>query len=57
MILENYKLSDENLIRKAYSFSTPMGGDIFIDNQMSPTFLIWAVSDPLSNKLQRSQSS
>jgi len=53
--LENYNLSDENLIRKAYSLSTPMGGDIFIDNQMSPTFLIWSVSDPLSNKLQRSQ--
>ena len=31
------------------------GGDIFTDNQMSPTFLIWTVSDPLSNKLQRSQ--
>ena len=32
-----------------------MGGDIFTNNQVSPTFLIWAVSDPLSNKLQRSQ--
>ena len=53
--LENYNLSDENLIRKAYSLSTPMGGDIFTDNKMSPTFLIWTVSDPLSNKLQRSQ--
>ena len=53
--LENYNLSDENLIRKAYSLSTPMGGDIITDNQISPTFLIWAVSDPLSNKLQRSQ--
>jgi hypothetical protein len=32
-----------------------MGGDLITDNQISPTFLIWAVSDPLSNKLQRSQ--
>ena len=53
--LENYSLSDDNLVRKAYSLSTPMGGDLITDNQISPTFLIWAVSDPLSNKLQRSQ--
>ena len=53
--LEKYNLSDENLIRKAYSLSIPMGGDLITDNQISPTFLIWAVSDPLSNKLQRSQ--
>ena len=53
--LENHSLSDENLIRKAYSFNTPMGGDIYADKQTSPTFLIWAVSDPLGGKLQRSQ--
>lgn len=53
--LENHSLSDENLIRKAYSFNTPMGGDIYPDKQTSPTFLIWAVSDPLGGKLQRSQ--
>ena len=53
--LENHSLSDENLIRKAYSFNTPMGGDIYADKQTSPTFLIWAVSDPLGGRLQRSQ--
>ena len=53
--LENHSLSDENLIRKAYSFNTPMGGDIYPDKQTSPTFLIWAVSDPLGGRLQRSQ--
>ena len=53
--LENHSLSDENLIRKAYSLNTPMGGDIYADKQTSPTFLIWAVSDPLGGKLQRSQ--
>ena len=53
--LENHSLSDENLIRKAYSLNTPMGGDIYADKQTSPTFLIWAVSDPFGGKLQRTQ--
>ena len=53
--LENHSLSDENLIRKAYSLNTPMGGDIYSDKRTSPTFLIWAVSDPLGGRLQRSQ--
>jgi hypothetical protein len=53
--LENHNLSDKNLIRKAYSLNTPMGGDIYADKQTSPTFLIWAVSDPLGGRLQRSQ--
>ena len=53
--LENLKLNDNNLIKKAYSNNTPMGGNIFSDGTGSPTFLIWAISDPYSGKLQRSQ--
>ena len=53
--LENLKLNDNNLIKKAYSKNTPMGGNIFSDGTGSPTFLIWAISDPYSGKLQRSQ--
>jgi hypothetical protein len=53
--LENHDLNDNNLIRKAYSLNTPMGGDIYSTGNTSPTFLIWAVSDPFSGMLQRSQ--
>jgi hypothetical protein len=53
--LENLKLNDNNLIKKAYSNNTPMGGNIYSDGTGSPTFLIWAISDPYSGKLQRSQ--
>ena len=53
--LENYKLDDNNLIKKAYSNSTQMGGNIYSNGIGSPTFLIWAIADPYSGKLQRSQ--
>ena len=53
--LENHDLNDNNLIRKAYSLNTPMGGDIDSTGNTSPTFLIWAVADPFSGMLQRSQ--
>ena len=53
--LENHDLNDDNLIKKAYAMSTPMGGNIYSNGLNSPTFLIWAISDPLGGLLQRSQ--
>ena len=53
--LENHDLNDDNLIKKAYAMSTPMGGNIYSNGSSSPTFLIWAISDPLGGLLQRSQ--
>ena len=53
--LENHDLNDDNLIKKAYAMSTPMGGNIYSNGLSSPTFLIWAIADPLGGLLQRSQ--
>ena len=53
--LENHDLNDDDLIKKAYAMSTPMGGNIYSNGLSSPTFLIWAISDPLGGLLQRSQ--
>ena len=53
--LENHDLNDDNLIKKAYAMNTPMGGNIYSNGLNSPTFLIWAISDPLGGLLQRSQ--
>ena len=53
--LENYGLNDNDLIQKAYSLNTPMGGDIYLNGNTGPTFLIWSVSDPFGGMLQRSQ--
>ena len=53
--LDKLKIDDINLIKKVSSASTPMGGDIQSNGATSPTFLIWAVADPYSGLLQRSQ--
>jgi hypothetical protein len=53
--LENSKLDDHSLIQDAYAKSTPMGGTLNIEGGKNPTFLIWAIADPLGAPLQRTQ--
>ena len=52
--LDNSSVSDENLIKKAYSKGVPMGGDL-IGLEESPEFLVWAVRDSRGAPLQRVQ--
>jgi len=53
--LENSKLDDYSLIQDAYAKSIPMGGTLNIEGSKNPTFLIWAIADPLGAPLQRTQ--
>jgi hypothetical protein len=53
--LENSKLDEHSLIQDAYAKSIPMGGTLNIEGSKNPTFLIWAIADPLGAPLQRTQ--
>jgi hypothetical protein len=53
--LENSNLDDLTLIQDAYDKSIPMGGTLNLEGSNNPTFLIWAISDPLGAPLQRIQ--
>ena len=52
--LSDTSLSDEDLIKQAYSKGVPMGGDL-VGGDESPEFLVWAVSDTRGAPLQRVQ--
>ena len=52
---ENFQLNDLSLIQDAYKTSMPMGGTLNIDSNKNPTFLVWAIADPLGAPLQRTQ--
>ena len=52
--LEDSGLDDPNLIRNAYAKGIPMGGTLLIKDN-NPSFLVWAISDPLGAPLQRIQ--
>ena len=47
-------LEDTNFVNLAYAGGVPMGSNLSADEQ-SPTFLVWALQDPLKQKLQRVQ--
>jgi hypothetical protein len=53
--LENLKLDDLSLIQDAYKSSIPMGGTLNISANKNPTFLVWAIADPVGAPLQRTQ--
>ncbi len=53
--IDNLSLDDLSLIQNAYAGSIPMGGTLNIQGNNNPTFLIWAISDPLGVPLQRIQ--
>ena len=48
-------LQDVELVEKAYEHGVPMGGDLPARHGGVPQFLVWAVQDPESAKLQRVQ--
>lgn len=48
-------LQDVELVAKAYEHGVPMGGDLPARHGGVPRFLVWAVQDPESAKLQRVQ--
>jgi len=53
--LEDSKLDDLSLIQDAYANNIPMGGTLNIVSNRNPTFLVWAIADPLGAPLQRTQ--
>ncbi len=53
--LENSELDDLSLIQDAYARSIPMGGTLNIEENKNPTFLVWAIADPIGTPLQRTQ--
>ena len=59
-LFAGYDLADANLegqglLARAYANNTAMGGDLVPQASMSPTFLAWAVADPMGAPLQRLQ--
>ena len=48
-------LEQEDVFRKAYDAGVPMGGELQIEGDTSPEFLIWASRDAHSAPLQRLQ--
>ena len=53
--LEDSNLDDLSLIQDAYANNIPMGGTLNIESNRNPTFLVWAIADPLGAPLQRTQ--
>ena len=56
----SYEFSDDalessDLVAKAYEHGVPMGADLPARRRGAPQFLVWAVQDPESAKLQRVQ--
>ncbi len=48
-------LESSDLVAKAYEHGVPMGADLPARRRGSPQFLVWAVQDPESARLQRVQ--
>ena len=49
-------LSDPDLVSKAYQRGVPMGGDLVrTANSDAPSFLVWALRDPMAAPLERVQ--
>ena len=48
-------VDDPALISQAYERGVPMGGDLLASGEAAPSFLVWAMRDPLAAPLQRVQ--
>jgi hypothetical protein len=48
-------IDDHDLVAKAYQRGVPMGGNLKARGKHAPHFLVWAIRDPNSNRLQRLQ--
>ena len=53
--LKNLNLDDQNLIKDLYATGISMGGTLSKEINKEPTFLVWAIRDPLGAPLQRTQ--
>ncbi len=53
--LADADLEGQGLLARAYANNTAMGGDLAPQASMSPTFLAWAIADPMGASLQRLQ--
>ena len=53
--LADADLEGQGLLARAYANNTAMGGDLAPQASMSPTFLAWAIADPMGAPLQRLQ--
>ncbi len=52
---DNALLSDKNVVARAYAEGVSMGSDLLAEKEKVPTFVVWAVQDPMSAPLQRLQ--
>ncbi len=55
---QNYKESYdsyEDFIEDGYAKGVPMGGDLKLDKGQEPSFLVWALKDPMNANLDRVQ--
>ena len=48
-------VDDPSLVSQAYERGVPMGGDLLASGEAGPSFLVWAMRDPLAAPLQRLQ--
>jgi hypothetical protein len=53
--LDPSSIDDPNLVARAYQNGVPMGSDLRANGKGVPRFLVWAVRDPDSARLQRLQ--
>jgi hypothetical protein len=54
--MERLDLSDAELVTKAYASGVPMGSDLSgARSKTAPSFLVWAMRDPMAAPLQRVQ--
>ena len=48
-------INSPDLVRAAYTRGVPMGGDLLARGRRAPQFIVWAMRDPDSGRLQRVQ--
>ena len=53
--IEGLDVDDASLVLQAYERGVPMGGDLLPTGETAPSFIVWAMRDPLAAPLQRVQ--
>ena len=53
--ISSLDVDDPELVSQAYERGVPMGGDLLGSGDTEPSFLVWAMRDPLAAPLQRLQ--
>ncbi len=49
------EVDSPTLVKDAYANGAPMGGDLTVDEELAPEFIVWATGDPDDAPLQRAQ--